>query len=86
MSEGQRVFLLWAWAVLGLVWLGLMVLVAWICAQWRTERLRMRAKERELEKTMTCAIDGCGKPVKVQGNGSFWEYSFCSMECASKYD
>jgi len=49
MSEGQRIFLLWAWAVLGLVWLGLMVLVAWICAQWRKERLRMRAKERELE-------------------------------------
>ena len=42
-------FLLWAWVVLGLVWLALMVLVACVVAQWRKERLRMRAKERELE-------------------------------------
>ena len=49
MSEGQRLFLLWAWVVLGLVWLALMVLVVWICAQWRMERRHMRAKARELE-------------------------------------
>lgn len=50
--------------------------------------LRSKNKSRQLErkKTMTCAIDGCGKPVKVQGNGSLWEYSFCSVACASKYD
>ena len=41
MSEGQRLFLLWAWVVLGVVWLALMVLVACVVA--------MRAKERELE-------------------------------------
>jgi len=64
MSEGQRIFLLWAWAVLGLVWLGLMVLVAWICAQWRKERLRMRYKERELE---ACIGDVKTNPKRYKG-------------------
>ena len=49
MSEWQSAVLVWAWAVLGLVWLALMVLVAWICAQWRKERGHMRAKAKELE-------------------------------------
>ena len=49
MSEGQRMFLLWAWVVLGLVWLALMVLVVWVVAQRRKERGHMRAKARELE-------------------------------------
>lgn len=64
MSEGQRIFLLWAWAVLGLVWLGLMVLVAWICAQWRKERLRMRDKELELE---ACIGDVKTNPKRYKG-------------------
>ena len=41
MSEGQSAVLFWAWVILGLVWLALMVLVACVVA--------MRAKERELE-------------------------------------
>jgi len=49
MSEGQQLFLLVAWAVLGVVWVGLMVLVTWICTQWRKERQQMRAKTWELE-------------------------------------
>ena len=49
MSEGQSAVLFWAWVILGLVWLALMVLVACVVAQWRKERRHMRAKERELE-------------------------------------
>ena len=49
MSEGQRLFLLWAWVVLGVIWLALMVRVVWVVAQWRKDRLRMRAKELEFE-------------------------------------
>lgn len=49
MSEGQQLFLLVAWAVLGVVWVGLMVLVTWICAQWRKERQQMRARTQELD-------------------------------------
>ena len=49
MSEWQSAVLFWAWVILGVIWLALMVLVAWVVAQWRKERRHMRAKERELE-------------------------------------
>jgi hypothetical protein len=49
MSKEDVAFLWAAVAVLWVLWFTIVVLVAWICAQWRKERLRMRTKEREIE-------------------------------------